>query len=82
MSLRHKSLASRNLTKPNIHGTNFASPHATPDSFTTKGKENGGLHNDRIKSQERQPMMDLIYVLVIIGFFGLCIAYTHAFDRI
>jgi len=47
-----------------------------------RGKENGGLHNDRIKSQERQLMMDLIYPLVIIGFFGLCVAYTYAFDRI
>jgi len=27
-------------------------------------------------------MMDLVYVLAIIGFFALCIAYTHAFDRI
>jgi len=26
--------------------------------------------------------MDLVYVLAIIGFFGLCIAYTYAFDRI
>ena len=82
MSLRHKSLASRNLTKPNIHGTNFASPHAAAESFTTKRKENGSLQNNRIKSQERRPMMDLVYVLAIVGFFGLCIAYTYAFDRI
>ena len=46
------------------------------------GKENGSLQNNRIKSQERRPMMDLVYVLAIIGFFALCIAYTHAFDRI
>ena len=50
--------------------------------FHEHGKENGGLHNDRIKSQEHRPMMDLVYVLAIIGFFGLCVAYTYAFDRI
>ena len=57
---------------------------ATPDVNLSprQGKENGGLHNDRIKSQERRPMMDLVYVLAIIGFFALCIAYTYAFDRI
>jgi len=27
-------------------------------------------------------MMDFVFVLVIIGFFGLCIGYTYAFDRI
>ena len=26
-------------------------------------------------------MMDLVYVLAIIGFFALCIAYTHAFNQ-
>ena len=38
--------------------------------------------HDRIKSQERRLMMDLVYVLAIVGFFALCIAYTYAFDRI
>ncbi|MGO9115691.1 MAG: hypothetical protein ACLP9L_41320 [Thermoguttaceae bacterium] len=46
------------------------------------GTKNGGLYNNRIKSQERRPMMDFVYVMAIIGFFGLCIAYTFAFDRI
>jgi hypothetical protein len=46
------------------------------------GKENGRFHNGRTKSQERRLMMDLVFVLAIIGFFGLCIAYTYAFDRI
>ena len=50
--------------------------------FSPPGKENGGFHNDRIKSQERRLMMDLVFVLAIIGFFGLCVAYTYAFDRI
>jgi len=27
-------------------------------------------------------MMDLIFVLALIGFFGLSVAYTYAFDRI
>jgi len=27
-------------------------------------------------------MMDFVYVLAIVGFFGLCVAYTYAFDRI
>jgi hypothetical protein len=36
----------------------------------------------RIKSQERRLMMDLVFVLAIIGFFALCVGYAHAFDRI
>jgi hypothetical protein len=40
------------------------------------------LHTDSNNAQERRPMMDLVYVLAIIGFFSLCVAYTHAFDRI
>ena len=31
---------------------------------------------------EPRLMMDLIFVLAIIGFFALCVGYTHAFDRI
>jgi hypothetical protein len=46
------------------------------------GKENGGFHNDKINSQERRLMMDLVFVLAIIGFFGLCVGYAYAFDRI
>ncbi|MGA2034358.1 MAG: hypothetical protein ABSG68_19100 [Thermoguttaceae bacterium] len=34
------------------------------------------------KAQERRFMMDLVFVLAIIGFFGLCIGYAYAFDRI
>jgi len=84
LSLSCKSLASRNLAKSSIPGTNFAFSLAIPDVNCSlqKGRKNGGLHSDRIKSQERRPMMDLVYVLAIVGFFGLCIAYTHAFDRI
>jgi hypothetical protein len=26
--------------------------------------------------------MDIVFVLAIVGFFGLCVAYTYAFDRI
>jgi len=26
--------------------------------------------------------MDLVFVLAIVGFFGLCVAYTYAFDWI
>ncbi|MGO8747786.1 MAG: hypothetical protein ACLQNE_17575 [Thermoguttaceae bacterium] len=51
-------------------------------NFSRPGKENGRFHNGRTKSQERRLMMDLVFVLAIIGFFGLCIAYTYAFDRI
>ena len=40
------------------------------------------LHYDRTKSPERPLMMDLVYVLAIIGFFALCVTYTYAFDRI
>jgi len=67
-----------------IRGTNFAFPFANPDVNRSlqKGRKNGGLHHDRIKSQERRLMMDLVYVLAIVGFFGLCVAYTYAFDRI
>jgi flagellar biogenesis protein FliO len=46
------------------------------------GKENGGFHNDSNKSQEHRLMMDLIFVLALIGFFALCVGYTYAFDRI
>jgi hypothetical protein len=45
-------------------------------------KENGGFHNGSIKSPEHRLMMDLVFVLAIIGFFVLCIGYTYAFDRI
>jgi hypothetical protein len=54
-------------------------PHAR---FSPPGKETGRLHNNRVKSQEHRLMMDLIFVLAIVGFFGLSVAYAYAFDRI
>ena len=45
-------------------------------------KANGGFDHERINFQERRLMMDLVFVLVIIGFFAACVAYAHAFDRI
>jgi hypothetical protein len=45
-------------------------------------KSNGGFDHNRINFQERRLMMDLVFVLVIIGFFAACVAYAHAFDRI
>jgi hypothetical protein len=46
------------------------------------GKETGGFRNDKTNSQERRLMMDLVFVLAIVAFFGVCVAYTYAFDRI
>ncbi len=84
MSLRRKSLDRCNLAKCSIPGTHFALGLAAADASISPStrKENGGVHNHRIESRERRLMMDLVYVLAIVGFFALCIAYTYAFDRI
>jgi hypothetical protein len=55
---------------------------ATPIVNFSHGGENDSLHNQKTKSQGRWLMMDLVFVLTIIGFFVVCIAYTYAFDRI
>ena len=70
------------MAKPTIHGTNFAFRLATPIVNFSHGGENDSLHNQKTKSQGRWLMMDLVFVLTIIGFFVVCIAYTYAFDRI
>ena len=48
----------------------------------TSREASGGFHNDKINFQERRPMMDIVFVLAIIGFFALCVGYAYAFDRI
>ena len=66
------------MTKLSILGMNFALRRAIPDALTRVSRKQGKEN----KSQEQQPRMDLVYVLAIIGFFGLCIGYAYAFDRI
>jgi hypothetical protein len=51
-------------------------------NYSPTWKKHGGFRNDRIKSEEHRLMMDLVFVLAIVGFFGVCVAYTYAFDRI
>jgi hypothetical protein len=53
------------------------------DSATDEtGSYSSADTNGRLKSQERRLMMDVIFVLALIGFFALSVAYTYAFDRI
>jgi hypothetical protein len=51
-------------------------------TLSPPGQKSGGLHHGRINFQERRLMMDLVFVLASIGFFGLSVAYAYAFDRI
>ena len=82
MSLRRKPLLVRKLHDPLFTARILLLTLQPRTCISHDPEKNGGFHNDGIKSQERRLMMDLVFVLAIIGFFGLCIAYTYAFDRI